>query len=95
MGVGERIKELRRLKGMTQAKLAEVVGVHEVTLRSWENGAQGINTASLLNLSLALGTTTSYLLGETDDPSPLKRHTERRKMMQAWADYLDGLKNQG
>ena len=36
MGIGMRIKEERKRAGMTQPELAERIGVHETTIRRWE-----------------------------------------------------------
>ena len=37
----ERLKELRKKAGLTQTELAELVNMHETTIRRWEN-AKGI-----------------------------------------------------
>lgn len=36
MSIGENIRNLRKKAGLTQRKLAEKVGVNEVTIRSYE-----------------------------------------------------------
>ena len=36
MGIGTRIRELRKRAGMTQLELSERVGVHETSIRRWE-----------------------------------------------------------
>ena len=38
---GNRLKELRKKSGNTQAELAFLIGVHETTIRRWENGSKG------------------------------------------------------
>jgi DNA-binding transcriptional regulator YiaG len=40
------LRRLRKDLGFTQAKLAEFLGVHAVTVRKWEAGLQGMNTAT-------------------------------------------------
>jgi transcriptional regulator with XRE-family HTH domain len=70
MLTGERIRDLRKSKGFTQAKLAELAGTQEVSIRRWEGGKRPPGTESLLALASALHTTAAYLLGETDDPAP-------------------------
>jgi transcriptional regulator, XRE family len=67
MRLGERIKKARKGKG-TQAELAEQIGVHEMTIRRWESGERYPDADMLQKLSVALGTSVSYLVGETDDP---------------------------
>lgn len=39
MGMGDRIRTAREAKGITQAGLASLVGVHENTINRWENSA--------------------------------------------------------
>ncbi|MGN0378791.1 MAG: helix-turn-helix domain-containing protein [Butyrivibrio sp.] len=36
--IGQRVKEARNLKGMTQYELAEKIGVSKDTIRNWEKG---------------------------------------------------------
>jgi transcriptional regulator with XRE-family HTH domain len=67
MTIGERIKIARKASNLKQADLAEKIGVHEVTLRTWENGNKGPNSVILSKLAAALSTSVSYLIGETDD----------------------------
>ncbi|GHT01117.1 hypothetical protein AGMMS50276_28470 [Synergistales bacterium] len=71
MSIGERIKEERKKKGFNQAQLAELIGVHEMTLRRWENDIRSPNSKSLYALADALNTSANYLMGETDDPAPM------------------------
>lgn len=69
MGIGARIKAARKGK-YNQAELAELVGVHETTIRRWElerdDGPQGKNLSKLAEV---LNTTVAYLSGETDNPA--------------------------
>ncbi len=67
MRLGERIKKARKGKG-TQAELAEQIGVHEMTIRRWESGERYPDADMLQKLAAALGTSVSYLVGETEDP---------------------------
>ncbi|MCL2146717.1 MAG: XRE family transcriptional regulator [Synergistaceae bacterium] len=64
MRVGERIKNTRKENKMTQAELAEKIGVHEVTVRTWENTNKSPNAAMMPSLASALNTSIAYLLGE-------------------------------
>lgn len=76
-GIGDRIGELLELrklpngKRMSQAKLAEEVGVTEKTINHWLKGRRIPNMGKLEKLANALGTTVTYLLtGKEDVKSP-------------------------
>jgi putative transcriptional regulator len=69
--IGERIAELRRRVGMTQAALGEMVGVSQATISETENGRNpNVDAWIVARLAAALDTTMDYLLNLTDDPSP-------------------------
>lgn len=48
MGIGERMKEARKSKHISRKKMAEITGMHERTLRGWEN--ENMFPMSFLNL---------------------------------------------
>ena len=66
---GERLRRLRRKQSLSQEELAARLGVHNNSVSKWENGATP-NMKRIVALAKILGTTTTYLLGETDDPTP-------------------------
>lgn len=74
MSLGNRIRELRKKKGLTQAQLGEMVGSDGNTISRWELNKLGMGKEYILKFAQALDTTTAYLLGETDNP---KRYTSR------------------
>ena len=60
---GQRIRRLRKSKGLTQAELAYRIGVHEMTIRRWETGTrQPENINDIKNLSAALNVSEEELL---------------------------------
>ena len=40
MTTGEKIREARKKRGLTQQQLADELGVHRVTVVRWESGAR-------------------------------------------------------
>jgi len=68
--LGERIKRLRQQKKLTQGKLGEKVNVTKVSISGYENGNRTPDTETLQKLADVLETSTDYLLGRTDNPSP-------------------------
>ena len=67
---GERLKLLREHRDKTQKGLAKATGVSIDTVGRWESGDSAPNTDKLDLIRKFLSTTASYLMGETDDPSP-------------------------
>ncbi|MBQ7559586.1 MAG: helix-turn-helix transcriptional regulator [Synergistaceae bacterium] len=65
MTLGERIKNFRKGR-FSQAELADIVGVHENTLRRWELGERSPDADALMKLSKALGVSISELMEEND-----------------------------
>jgi transcriptional regulator with XRE-family HTH domain len=47
---GEELKSWRQKRQLTQEKLAQLLGIHRVTIAKWEAGVRGI--PSLLSLAL-------------------------------------------
>lgn len=63
MPIGEKISYLRRQKGMTQAQLAEQLGISAQAVSKWESGLSCPDIMTLLPLSKILGVSTDTLLG--------------------------------
>lgn len=60
--VGNQIAILRKAKGMTQNDLGERLGVTFQAVSKWERGETLPDTAILVDLANALGTTTDFIL---------------------------------
>lgn len=61
--LGEKIKELRKKKGLSQSELAELVGVTRQALSGWENGAYLPDYSSIVLLCKVLETDVNTLYG--------------------------------
>lgn len=66
MTLGEKIKSLRKRLGMSQEKLAELMGISRQAVAKWENGQSAPSTANLFKLAEILNTTTAFLLADDD-----------------------------
>ena len=64
----DRFVECRKNMGLTQAELANLVELSLPTIARIESGESDPKSKDLAKLSIALGTSVSYLMGETDDP---------------------------
>ena len=70
--VGERIRHMRVKCGIiNQEELARRIGTTRQTVSLWERGIFMPDAANLSKLVKTLGTSSAYLMGETDDPEPM------------------------
>ena len=67
MALGERIKECRQNAGMSQEKVAELVGVSRQAVTKWEVNQSAPNTENLFKLAEIFGTTVDLLLDSDED----------------------------
>lgn len=61
---GRRLQAIRRSAQLTQRELADVSGLHRVTINRLEQGTVDVGLTSLLKLSKALSVSTAILAGE-------------------------------
>lgn len=64
--MAQRIRELRKAKGLTQAQLGEKVNLKETAIRSYENGLREPNSKAMAALERYFGVSGEYLRGESD-----------------------------
>lgn len=64
----ERIKELRRKNGMTQAAAGKIIGLGQDSISVYERGLNYPEVRNLMILADYFGVSTDYLLGRTDNP---------------------------
>lgn len=81
-----RLKDLRKEKGLTQAELAEKVGTTQATLSSWENERFSIASNYIPVFCKFFNCSADYLLG-TDEPDQLLNNDPEL------TEYLEELKN--
>lgn len=60
---GQRVKELREEKGLSQEALAELLQVSKGIISYWETGKSEPKGNSLIKVAKFFGVTTDYLLG--------------------------------
>ena len=59
----ERLKELREAGGLSQQKLAALLGVGQSTVGMWESGKNKPESGTLIKLSEIFGVSVDYLIG--------------------------------
>ena len=62
----ERIKQLRKKKGISQSELAELIGVKNNTVSTWERGTRKPDFEALNLLSNYFEVSFEYILGSSD-----------------------------
>ena len=63
-----RLKELRKLKAVSQEKVAQNIGVSQRSYAYYENGQHIADYVTLIKLSKYFGVTIDYLIGAIDAP---------------------------
>lgn len=73
MAYYRRIREMREDHDLTQTRLAKELGMKQPQYFRYEQGYRDIPTDILIKLADLYNTTTDYLLGRTDNPSPIQK----------------------
>ncbi len=68
--LGKRLRRRRRLLGLTQQQVAEVVGIRFQQIQKYECGANRISAARLWQLAQALDVPVSYFYDGLEDYQP-------------------------
>jgi transcriptional regulator with XRE-family HTH domain len=68
--IGRRVHQLMWDQKMTQTKLGAALGIDQSTVAKRLRGKMGWPATLVTKTARALNTTSAYLLGETDDPTP-------------------------
>ena len=70
--IGQRIRDLRKQKRMSQTELAKSAGVSQTTVTAWETGKAEPSSSAVAKLAYIFNVTTDYLLGR-----PNKQETKK------------------
>ncbi len=62
----ERLKDLRKEKGLTLEQLEIATGLSRSAISCWEKGTRIPNAKAIITLARFFEVTTDYLLGESD-----------------------------
>lgn len=68
----ENLRIIREKRGKNQLNVAINVGVAQEMISSYESGRSYPSASTLIKLAKFLDTSTDYLLGLTDDPTPIR-----------------------
>ena len=81
----KRVEGKLREKQITQKKLAEILGVSEVTVSRWLNGERNPTMETVEKIASVLETTPAYLLSD-GELQPAQKKTDPIN----WSDFLAG-----
>lgn len=82
MELPEKLRRLMKLRGLSQAKLASVVGRHQTTISAWCRGENIPTLADGRMLADALGVPLDYLADDgADEPKPPEFSAEERQLI--------------
>jgi transcriptional regulator with XRE-family HTH domain len=84
--VAENIVLFRQKRGLSQAELGYLLGVHDSTVSLMENGLRKINLGTLMILSDALGVHPNALLGFKGNPKDIVTAEDLKKELAAVTD---------
>ena len=88
----DRIRQLRKDKGLTQQAIATALGVGQTTVANYENGTRLPDFEKLAAFADLFGVTVDYLLGRSEEvyPASPSDHPEIEVTYQ-FTDYMDSL----
>ncbi len=69
LNLGQRIKACRQAAGISQEKVAELVGVSRQAVTKWETGQSAPSTENLFKLAEIFGTTVDLILTDGQEPA--------------------------
>lgn len=64
-----RIQEARKMRGLSQQDLADLMGTSQAAVQRWESGTRNPRVSTLKKIGDACNVSISFLLGMTDNPS--------------------------
>lgn len=70
LSTGQKIKQLRNQKGITQTELGKILGVEKSTISLYENNNSSPNYETLKTIAQYFNVTTDYLLGNEETNTP-------------------------
>ena len=89
--MAQRIRELRKSKNLTQARLAQLTGLKETAIRSYENSLREPNSKAMAALEEYFNVSGAFLRGETDVSDFLPSHERKQLTTAQTADELSDL----
>ena len=93
MSIGNRIKELRNEKELTQMELAGKIGYSNASISDWEHNEKQPTAQAIIRLCEYFEVSADYLLGISEDDKPVIFSKAPPPIPQAVTDILALCKN--
>lgn len=90
--LADRIKKLRKKKGVSQLQLAEAIGVKKNTVSTWERGTRKPDLNALCLLSEYFDVSLEYLLGTSDEEETRFKPSQEDLDFYALSEKADEIK---
>ncbi len=89
--LGDKIKNLRKNKNLTQIQLSEKIGIAQSTLGMIESNKRPAGRKTLIKLAEFFGVTVDYLLSENDDKEAILKEEKsyKEKEIETIAAHLE------
>lgn len=71
--IGDKIRDLRNQKRMSQTDLSKILHVSQQTITKWETGKAEPSSSALNSLANYFNVSADYLLGRTEERNPKSR----------------------
>ena len=72
--IGERLQELRKDRGISQAEFAEILGVSHYTISSYECNRSDPDDNTKITIAKLFDVSVDYLIGLINEPLPYDRN---------------------
>ena len=93
--MGNRIRELRKARGITMKQLGEELGVAESTISHYETGRRQLDNETLLRLGEFFGVSVGYILGVEERTPPTLTAKDERDIAKTLETLMTQLDSSG
>lgn len=83
-----KLKELRKQKGLTQTQVAQYIGISQNNYSYWENGKVKIDNDSLQKLADLFDVSVDYLLGREEKKPPENQEGDQLYVPEQYRDVM-------
>ena len=83
-----KLKELRKRKGLTQTQVAQYIGISQNNYSYWENGKVKIDNDSLQKLADLFDVSVDYLLGREEKKPPENQEGDQLYVPEQYRDVM-------